>query len=432
VTSLASSVRSRAPLLAALTTLVFGAGCAASGAGSEEDVAASEGAQVASAVVVASPAAIAVAEVSPDQVRIPGAAADRYRALAPGTVFVGARGATTGKNPDGFLRRVVSVTSDGGGVVVTTKPALLTDAIVRGAVRASSAGGSGIDDHDLGESSLRPLGRETMKGIAIDFSDKPLFDGVDEVDVAGGKARFVESVRLESAVLTSKPVVDFDLGIEAGHVNRFVAKIEGNFDASIRARASVVGEGDVNEATMAELASRKHDVEIPVYASSRVALPTFAVGGVPVSPSVAFTVTLRCGLSFGGPLEAEAGVEARSQVRLGGTFAGGAWAPPTRSDFDIQPSFAMQKGGEIKARCELDASAELFLYGVPGLTLSVAPYVDFDVKRASGTASHRYRVNAGATGTLGGRADIFGIRLTDLGGPLAEWSAPDLLEGTVK
>lgn len=408
-------------------------GCAATSE-EPEDVGSTEGAQVASSVVVADSRAIALAEVEADRIRLPISVAERYRSMAPGAVFVGARGATSGKNPDGFLRRVVRVAEEDGVVVVETSPATLTDAIVKGAFRTSSGSPAGerrFDGTDVDEQSLTPRGAKQLKGIAIDFADAPLFDGVDEIDVPGGRARFVESIRFERAMLTSRPVVDVDLRISNGAVSRFVAKVEGNLDTSVRARATVEAEGDVNVATLAELRSRKHEVARVIYASPRVALPTFDVGRVPVSPSVEFKATLRCSLSFGGPLEADAGVEARGDVRLGGVYEAGVWRDPIRSEFDIRPSFAMGKPGEIDARCAIEVEATLFAYGASGVRLSVAPYVEFGVTREAGSGPvQRYRVKGGAVGALRGRADVFGVA-GDLDRSLAEWEAPGLLSGTL-
>lgn len=418
---------------AVIACLALAAGCAASPEGADGAAEPEGDALVAGAVVVADPDATTEAEVLEDRVRLPLAVAERYRTLAPASIFVGARGAPTGKNPNGFLRRVTSVAASGDALVVMTTPAILTDAILRGAVRTSS-GGFSIDDHSSVSQSLKPLTRNELKGIAVDFADEPLFEGDEIVEVAGKTARFVESIRLERALLTSTPVVDIDLRIHDGKVSRFVAKVEGNLDASIRATATVTGEGDLDEQTFAELRTRKHEVRRVVYQSPHIALPTFAVGGVPISPSVQFTVTLRCTLAFGGPLVAHAGVEAKSYVRLGGVYDGAAWGPPIRSEFDIKPSFTLERGAEADARCAIEADAELFAYGISGVTMSVAPYVDFGVKaepKASVTApqSYRFRVDAGANGSMRGRAAVFGVLPTDLDRSLVDWKAPALLEG---
>jgi hypothetical protein len=414
---------------ALLAVIALAAGCAN---GAEEEPAFEGGADalVAPHVVVADSRATQSAEVLEDRVRLPGAVAERYRALAAGSIFVGARGAAASKNPDGFLRRVVSVSEEGGALVVVTTRASLTDAIVHGAVRTSS-NGPPIDDHGADSQSLRPLTRKELNGISIDFADKPLFDGVDEIEIAGKKARFVESIRLEHAVFSSKPAVDIDLRIRDGKVSRFVAKVEGNLDTSVRAVASVTAEGDVDDAMLAELRTRKHEVKRVLFQSARVPLPSFAVGGVPVSPSVQFTVTLHCQLAFGGPLLAHAGVEARSYVRLGAVYDGAGWGPPIRSEFAIKPSFTLDRGGEIDARCAIEADAELSAYGDSGITMSVAPYVDFGVKSDGATPqAYRFRVDAGADGSMHGRADVFGVRPEDLQRKLVEWKAPALLEGT--
>jgi hypothetical protein len=165
-----------------------------------------------------------------------------------------------------------------------------------------------------------------------------------------------------------------------------------------------------------------------------VPLPTLSVGRVPVSPSVQFTVALRCDLRFGGPLAAEAGVDATSFVRLGAVYEQGVWADPIASEFSITPTFAMSRGSKAFARCALETSAELFAYGVGGVTMQVAPYVDIDVFERSNSElvspEVRYHVEAGARGTMRGRADVFGVAPGDLERHLVDWKSPDALEGT--
>ena len=424
-----SSSKVLAGLALAGACLGLGAGCANGDAAGDAVASESEDALVADAVVVADPAATAAADVTGERIVLPLAVAERYRGLAPSTIFVGARGGSSTKNPDGFLRRVTSVTVERDTLVIATTPATLTDAIVRGAVRTSS-GGLSIDDSSAGAQSLTTQSRKELRGIAIDFADQALFEGEDAIEVNGKKARFVESIRLDRAVLSAKPVVDIDLRIHDGHVSRFVAKVEGNLDTSVRATAKVTAEGDVDAETLAALRGKKHDVKRIVYQSPRVPLPTIAVGGVPISPSVQFTVTLRCSLAFGGALEAHAGVEAKSFVRLGAVYDGGVWSAPIKSEFDIKPSFTLDHGGEIDARCAIEADAELFAYGSSGVTMSVAPYVDFGVKAAATAGQpYHFRVDAGATGVMHGRATAFGIRPEDLERSLVEWKAPAALEG---
>ena len=420
-----SSSSSHVPslLIALGAVIALGSGCAA---GSAADATMSDSeALVASSVVVADSRATQAAEVTSERVVLPLAVAERYRTLGAGSIFVGARGAASGKNPDGFLRRVVSVSEETGSLVVTTTRASLTDAIVQGAVRTSSSGpsGDGIDTE-----ALTTLGRKELSGIAIDFADQPIFDGVDDVEIDGKKAHFAESITLEHAVFTARPVVDIDLRIRDGKVSRFTSKVEGNLDTSVRATATVTAEGDVDAAILAELRSRKREVKRVLYQSPRVALPNLAVGGVPISPSVQFTVTLHCQLAFGGALVAHAGIEAKSAVRLGASWDGAAWSPPVQSAFTITPSFTMEKGGEIDARCAIEADAELSAYGDSGITMSIAPYVDFGVK--SSGAGHRFTVAGGAEGSMAGRADVFGVRPEELTRKLVDWKAPALLEGT--
>jgi hypothetical protein len=416
-----------AALALALGVLCPLAGGCAEGAAADDDTSAASEAEIASTVVVADARAIASAVVEEGRIRIPVADGERYRTLAPGAIFVGARGPSGSANTDGFLRRIEGVTEEDGAIVFTTTPATLTDAVVRGGLRATN-GGRSFDDHDTREQGIKPLAsRRELSSIQIDFADRPLFENVDVVETPEGTARFAESIRLDRAVLTARPNVDVDLAIRDGKITRFVAKVEGDMDSSIKATAVVTAEGDVNAATLAALKSRPHEVRREIFRSQRIPLPTISVGRVPMSPSVQLAVVLRCDLTFGGPLTANAGVEAKSYVRLGAVYANGAWGEPIKSDFDIRPSFAMDRAGEASARCALEAHAELFAYGTSGVSMSVAPYVTFAAQPDA--RGFKWRASAGATGAMHGRAGVFGVRAEDLERPLAEWTAPSL-EGT--
>src|SRR5688500_18398992 len=143
---------------------------------------------------------------------------------------------------------------------------------------------------------------------------------------------FRETITLERTWLTARPTVYVDGRIQDGKVTRFTAKVEGNLDSSIKATANVSSTGTVDEEVLAALKAKKHEVVRQLHQSKRIALPTFSVGRIPVSPSVQFTVSLKCSLAFGGAIHANAGVEAKSYVRLGGVYENGAWGPPIRSD----------------------------------------------------------------------------------------------------
>lgn len=423
--------RLRAPALAlaavgAVSILgISSTGCAQEVAADARAADVSDTVEIASGVVVADPTVINSVEVAADHLRIPLADAAKYQHLPVGTIFVGARGKSTGANPDGFLRRVEAVSVDGDTLVVQTSVATLTDAIVNGGLRASSGGsGSFVEGEADGLSAARPL-----EGIAIDLSGESLFDNVDTIKAGKREGVFTESIKVEHGVLTAHPSVAVDLRIRDGKVSRFVAKVEGDLDLSVKARAEVTAEGDLDASVLSALKEKRHDSRRVIYASKRIPLPTFAIGRVPISPSVQFTVAIRCDLTFGGPLVADAGVEAKSLVRLGGVYEDGQWSDPIRSEFDIRPSFALEKGSDSTARCALETNAELSAFGESGVTMSVAPYVDFDVQRGAtaGEGSHVWHANAGATGAMKGTTPVFGVM--ELDRDLVEWKTDKPLTG---
>jgi hypothetical protein len=78
---------------------------------------------------------------------------------------------------------------------------------------------------------------------------------------------------------------------------------------------------------------------------------------------------------------------------------------------------------------------ELSAYGVGGVTMSVAPYVDFAVTPGQ-TASPGYPfgfvVDAGADGVMHGENDVFGVAAADLERTLVQWKTTTPLKGRAR
>jgi hypothetical protein len=403
------------------------AACAPSSDDDSDTAESAPDAIVETGVIVADGQATQTAEVSENSIKLTGPSADKYQStLVPGSIFVAARGGS--KNPDGFLRRVVSMSRAGGDLVVNTKPATLTDAIVSGAMNATS-GTKPLDMNS--ELHIDSPSTKSFDTIEIDFADKPLFDNIDDID----GVKFHELIKLDRALLSSRPFVNVDMRIADRKVTRFTALVQGNLDTSVSASGSVTADGAFDAKTLAALKAKKHQVQRVIYQSPNVPLPTISIGRVPVSPAVKFTVTLQCDLAFGGLFSAKAGVEAKSYVRLGGVLENGAWQAPIKSSFDIKPTFAIDTPGEVDAKCAIVTEAELSAYGTAGVSMTVAPYVDFSVsadEASRGGLPHGYFsfvVDAGADGSMHGKNDIFGLAASDLEHSLVQWKTSTPLKG---
>jgi hypothetical protein len=374
------------------------------GASSEPEEESSEAdVSVAPAVVVASSEAANAAEVLPDGLRIPAAVAREYSALPAGTIFVAPRGSPTSKNPDGFLRRIVSTKPEGALVVFTTTDAVLTDAIVNGSVRAST-NGSSIDGELRSARDFE---------VELDFSKEKLFDEPGE------------AIRFDQASLVAKPSVDVDVRISGGKVTRFMAKVEGN----VEAKASI-------NFAITSPTPKKHEISKVLFQSKRVPLPTFAVGKIPLSTAVQLTVTMKCNVAFDGPINARGGFDAKGYVRLAALNQDGTWKPPSKSELAIEPAFEMDRAREADVKCVLETETELSAYGMPGVKMVVGPYLDFHVdpllvsaKGRRETSEFPWTATAGATGALRGNAEVFGLVSPDQ--ELAHWQR-DPLRGETK
>lgn len=451
---------------------------------SDDDVESSETAEanveLSPTVVVADKPTSNATEVLPDSLRIPAGVAQRYANLAPGTIFVGDRAAgaedpapttapandtkdggkedgggagtakdggaaevgdggapeaNTGssKNPDGFLRRIEAIRTEDGVIVMTTTPAKLTDAVLNGAIRASTGGGVSID----GESHAS-AGKEFP--INLDIGSSTLFENVDVVDVDGKKTSFDESIEIETGRLSVNPSLAIDLMIREGKVGRFTALVQGQFDTSIDARVEVKPTGPISRDTARLLRGLPHEVSKVVYTSNPIPLSTFNVGGIPVATSVEFTVTMRCTMKFSGPFLAYPGFGARSFLKLSAIQTTGEWQPPSTSDFEIIPYFDLKKSSEIEGHCALETMARLSAYGSPGIVMTVVPYVDFRVGSSPVLIDDGDKLRhgppgslatAGVKGWLKGSADVFGIG-EPLDQQLADWHSSETLQGKVE
>jgi hypothetical protein len=145
---------------------------------------------------------------------------------------------------------------------------------------------------------------------------------------------------------------------------------------------------------------------------------------VPVSPHVAFVISLDCSARFEDEARATMGLHVHGHVRVTATYENGAWsvAPTT---IDATPRVSIDGPAQLSARCALTTHATLGAYAIGGVTMEFAPFVDLAVDARAfdyGFASH-----AGTETRVAGEADVFGVAVHDA--PLASWSSPAGVEG---
>jgi hypothetical protein len=327
---------------------------------------------------------------------------DALLALAPGTVIVSGRG-EPGKNDQGFLRRIVRADRDPSGVVVTTTNAALTDALVDGHLESVSDGLVAYDDN------VAPKDVHTaLDGIHIDVEGSPIF-----VADEGGMH---DTARLERATIVAKPTIVLDLRIKAGAAARMTAIVDSDLDADVAIALEARG--------MRTRLPTAHTASIPLYTSPIVPLPERRVGQVPVAPHVQFVVTLDCTARFADEAKARMGLHVHGHARLTATYENGAWSAAP-APIEATPRVSFDRPAPLSARCALTTHATLGAYGIGGVTMGFAPFVDVGLDARA--AGYGFAARAGTDASLSGSMDVFGVAAHDA--PHVVWASPAHVDG---
>jgi len=93
------------------------------------------------------------------------------------------------------------------------------------------------------------------------------------------------------------------------------------------------------------------------------------------------------------------------------------------------PTLAMTRSGSVSGQCGIRTEVGFFLYDLAGPTLSVTPYVGFDV-RAS-LSGFDFTASPGVRGALGGRLNVFGREFFRTDFPLFDVKAKTPLQGSM-
>ena len=306
--------------------------------------------------------------------------------LAPGDVMVG--DATTNV-PNGFLRKVTSVSSTGGQVVVETEATTLEEAIESGSAQVSH---SLTPDQVQASTQLMGVRLATAADLQDDFylklEDVVLYDHDGNLDTKHDQILANGSIRL-------KPDLDFSLRVQHFELQElsFVASAEETAKIEIEAKA--------------ELPVIDEKVEIARYTFSPV---TVMVGLVPVVLVPVLTVNVGIDGSVYVGLRSE--VTQQVTLKAGLRYAGGVWRPV--KDFSNQfnysdPPTLMPTAG-VEAKGYAGAQIALQLYGLAGPYAEIDAYLKLDVDAAE---SPWWTLYGGLEVPVGVRMEVLGRELAD-------------------
>lgn len=361
-----------------------------------------------------------VATVFADHLEFPATVAAELMQRPAGSVLVGDRAIHSAGNPEGFLRKVVSVSQSGDKVIVQTKQATLLDATksvqFQGSFQTPALSNSGT----MAARGAKLQG--TGKTVSlVDFSNTTVFDKTLNVTVASGK-----TVGAEVFLKVNKGTLDFtpkwDVGADAsllGGVKSLHATATGDLAADLEVDAGVKLQTNLDNDTFTQLVAQKllqaSDATIADYT---VNLGSMHVGPLPLPVNAHFTAKLSCELEWSGGAEVVVGGTANGSITAGLKYENGAISPV----FDKSVSFAQigpnwTLDGVTRVSCSIHPEFELHLFDVAMAQVWADGYVDLggDLacagKDGAGNLQGQFNglADVGASAGVHAKVDVFGL-----------------------
>lgn len=311
-------------------------------------------------------------------------------ALAPGDVMVSD---ATANAPNGFLREVTSVSSDGGQVIVETEEATLEDAIESGAARISHAL---TPDQIQSGTQLKGVTLATASQLQDEFyfklEDVVLYDGDGNPDTENDQITADGSIRLE-------PGFDFSLVVRHWKLEELSFTTSAVETAELEIKAEI------------ELLSVEKEKEI----ARRYFNPiTVMVGWVPVV--ILPVLTVNVGVDGSVHVGVTTGVEQQATLVAGLRYAGGVWQPVSdfSNEFHYTPP-TLSAGLNLKGYA--GAQLSLLLYGVTGPYAELNAYLELEADIADDPWWTLY----------GGLEASGGVKVEVLGHSIADYESPAII-----
>lgn len=346
--------------------------------------------------------------------------------LPAGKLIVGRRGGA--KNPDGFLRRVSSVTTEGDKIVVHTGNAALSDAIVAGDLHEASS--PALADPGSSDMSLGPRELGGLLGGKIDISNEVVLDERD-LGAAGTANTNVSGLKLSAhAEVTSgyidfRPRVETDLRFAHRKLDHFRLSASADLDAKFEMDIDVKGEGTVITELSHEIKStkRKQVIKFP-----RLRLPPQFIGPVPVYEAIELSVVIGCDFTFKGEVHVRTGMAVSGHISAGADYGAQGWTKlgdaPT---FKVTPTFDAVTTGNLEVQCALSPEVGVFFYDMIGPTLEIGPYVSTELDNTSGKLV--WGVYPGVKAELGGEISLFDRTIASSKISIFDWKSDKPLLG---
>lgn len=323
-----------------------------------------------------------VADVRADRVIFPASSFAALSARKAGDILVSDRQkpGTPGKNPEGFLRRVQSVSQSAEGTVVMTTPAVLQEAVDSLVVHAT------LDMPDLGPDAplsttstalLHPQGKGGTTIKLLDYSGKQLFEIKDTAKGSDGMdVPYIIYAAIETGTLGFSPSYTFDADVSFLKLNSFKVNATGKLEAKLVLAAGVKFDPSVDEARAAKLAGKPLTKSFSkTLADYDVNLGSIGLGGISLPASAHFNATLNCDFSFTAPVEAKVGGTASGSITAGLAYANGKLTPSFDKSAAFEPMAPeYTKEGMARAYCTVSPKFQLKFFGAATAELTANAY----------------------------------------------------------
>lgn len=271
-------------------------------------------------------------------------------ALASGDVMVSD---ATANAPYGFLRKVTSVSSAGGQVIVTTEAATLEDAIESGEAHISGVLTPGDIQGDMQAEGVTLAASQLDDAFYFTLKDVVLYDEDDDLETTDDQITANGSIRLE-------PSFDFGLVVEHWELEEL------HFTTSVDEKA------ELEIKTEVEYPIIKKEKEIARYHLGHF---TAMVGPVPVV--VVAELTVNVGVDGSVHVGISTRVTQEATLTAGLQYVDGTWSPVAdfSNEFHYNPP-TLSAGLDVKGYA--GAQLSLLLYGVTGPYAEVNAYLKLE------------------------------------------------------
>ena len=362
--------------------------------------------------------------VSADGLRFPTATHANLAKLAPGNVLIGERGIDA-RNPDGFLRKVVSVRTQNSDYVVQTSAASLVDAF---STLDFSATLTPAAEPTASPQGLRTLGTGTgPTKTLVDFTGRELHSASGSVTVnpaSGATIGYTTLVKVTKGKLSFTP--RWDVGAQIGRLGFDMSQLlkeahaigTGSLEAQLEVQAQLALTGNPTGADLAAvLAQSITGNSSTVLAENDITLASINLGAVSAPASAHFRAELTCALDWGGSVDVVVGANANAMLSAGFRYGGGQLQPvfeQSGSFGTVGPNYTL--GGAVHVLCEVVPRFELKLFGVASGAVWARPYLSLGAEAECNTASgprltgkYAAYASAGVGAAANVEVDLFGL-----------------------